>query len=301
MRPRTVVINAGPPAFLDPQLHQANADPSFPSPAESRAWFATMGYRGRVEAPLPGDEIDLRTGEMTEDPAMHGEFSWAEAASYVERYARRCEPVIAAAYRRADELRLPDMDAAVHEHFTAMLALSPYFNARIDLKLCLDIEGPQAGRWLIAFGRSPGVRKARDEDEYQYLCRMHSRWLKRILLEGAPWEDFFLSLRFNAVRTPDIYNDHLLGLMKFNDAASLASVERYERSLSDDTIVRTAPDGTRYEIARYCPHAGAALDHGPIDGHRLTCLNHHYVFNLDTGRCLTGNCGLRTRRLPRSA
>lgn len=30
--------------------------------------------------------------------------------------------------------------------------------------------------------------------------------------------------------------------------------------------------GSRYEIARYCPHAGAALDNAPIEGHILTCL-----------------------------
>ncbi len=297
MRPGTLVINAGPPVFLDPQLRHANADPSFPTPGESQAWFAKTGYRGRVEAPLPGDEIDLRTGEMTEDPAMHGEFSWAGAASCIEPYARRCEPAIAAACRHADELRVIDMDAAVRGHFTAMLALSSYFNERIDLTLCLDIEGPQSGRWLIDFGRSPGVRKARDGNEYQYRYTMHSRWLKRILVEKLPWEDFFLSLRFTAYRNPDIYNDHLLGLMKFNERASLTAVEKYERSLKDDTIVRAAPDGTRYEIARYCPHAGAALDHAPIEGHLLTCLNHHYSFDLETGRCLTGNCVLRARKL----
>jgi UDP-MurNAc hydroxylase len=178
-----------------------------------------------------------------------------------------------------------------------MLALSPYFNERIDLTLCLDVEGPQSGRWLIDFGRPPSVRKARDGDEYQYRYTMHSRWLKRILVEGLPWEDFFLSLRFTAFRDPDIYNDHLLGLMKFNDPASLTAVEKYERSLSDETIVRAAPDGLRCAIARYCPHAGAALDHAPIEGHLLTCLNHHYVFDLDTGRCLTGNCVLRARKL----
>jgi nitrite reductase/ring-hydroxylating ferredoxin subunit len=44
-------------------------------------------------------------------------------------------------------------------------------------------------------------------------------------------------------------------------------------------------------------HAGAALDNAPIEGHILTCLNHHYGFDLDSGKCLDGNCSLRTKKL----
>ena len=89
----------------------------------------------------------------------------------------------------------------------------------------------------------------------------------------------------------------MLGLLKFNDLASLNMVEQYEKRECDENIIVTAPDGTRYEIARYCPHAGASLDDAPIEGHTITCLNHHYIFDLDTGECLTGNCTLRTKKL----
>jgi UDP-MurNAc hydroxylase len=113
----------------------------------------------------------------------------------------------------------------------------------------------------------------------------------------VPWEDFLLSLRVAAFRDPDIYNDHLLGVLKFNDAASLRAVEEYEHRDSDETIIRWAADGARYEIARYCPHAGAALDDAPIEGQVITCLSHHYEFDLDSGRCFSGNCTLRTKKL----
>ena len=58
---------------------------------------------------------------------------------------------IAEVYRRADELVVEDLDAAVRAHFERMLGLSPYFNSRIDMTLCLDIEGPDGGVWLIEF------------------------------------------------------------------------------------------------------------------------------------------------------
>ena len=189
------------------------------------------------------------------------------------------------------------MNEAVTSHFTRMLALNRYFNQRIDMTMCLDIEGPEGGVWLVDFRGSGSVRRGTLDDDCQYRYRFHSRWLKRILVDHIPWEDFLLSLRFSAYRDPDIYNDHLLGLLKFNDAASLRVIEAYEKRETHESIVVATDDGSRYEIARYCPHAGAALDNAPIEGHILTCLNHHYRFDLDTGKCLDGNCSLRTKKL----
>lgn len=297
LHPRTVVICAGPPVFLDPSLRWANDDPSFPTPGESKEWFLSRGYAGRIEVPLPGDRIDLVTGALTEDASVHSAFEWERRHEYTEEYAQVVAPRISEAYQRADELIVPDMDAAIRKHFFRMQSLSPYFNERISMTLRLDVEGPQGGTWLVDFGRTPAVRQGTCDEPYQYRYRMHSRWLKRILVDQVPWEDVLLSLRFSAHRDPDIYNDHLLGLLKFNDSTSLNSVERYDKSLSDESIVVMADDGARYEIARFCPHAGAALDDAPIEGHTITCLNHHYVFDLDTGISMSGNCKLRTRRL----
>lgn len=297
LRPETLVVCAGPPAFLDESLRYANADPSFPTPGESRAWLGAAGYLGRVEAPLPGDRLDLRDGTLVPDAEMHDTFAWEGTAAYIERYAGRMQPEIAEVYRRADAIVVPDLDEAVRAHFGRMTSLSPYFNERIGMTLCLAVDGPEGGEWLVDFGAKPGVRRARGDEPYQYRYRMHSRWLKRILVDGVPWEDFLLGLRFSAYRDPDVYNDHLLGLLKFNDAKTLQAVERWEQAQSAETIVVEASDGARYEIAKYCPHAGASLEHAPIEGHTITCLNHHYSFDLDTGRCSSGNCSLKTRKL----
>jgi UDP-MurNAc hydroxylase len=297
LRPKTLVICAGPAVFLDESLRYANADPSFPTPDQSRASLVEAGYAGRIEVPLPGDRLDLTSGELTEDTAMHSAFAWADTPSYIVEYARRMQPNIAAVYRRADAIAVPDMHAAVCSHFEKMTSLSAYFNERIDMTLCLDVEGPQGGQWLVDFRPEPKVRRAVGGESYQYRYRLHSRWLKRILVENVPWEDFLLSLRFSAFRDPDVYNDHLLGVLKFNDALSLRAVENWEKRLSDELIVITAGNGARYEIAKYCPHAGASMEGALIEGDTITCLNHHYVFDLESGRCLTGNCTLKTKRL----
>jgi UDP-MurNAc hydroxylase len=296
LRPLTLVACGGPPAFLDDTLRYANKDPSFPTPAESCAWLIENGYQGRVSAPLPGDSYDVTAGTHIEDSPMHASFSWKETATYVEGYAERMRPHIQNVYQRADALMVADLDSAVRAHFERMLRLSPYFNQRVDMTMCLEIDGPGGGVWLVDFSQGT-VRQGTTTEPHQYRYRFHSRWLKRILVDHLPWEDFLLSMRFAALRDPDVYNDHLLGILKFNDAGPLRAVEEYEKRNSDETVVVTAPDGARYEIARFCPHGGAGMADAPIVGHIITCLNHHYEFDLDTGKCLSGNCSLRTTKL----
>jgi UDP-MurNAc hydroxylase len=255
------------------------------------------GYRGRLEGPLPGDRLDLASGELTTNASIHDVFSWDSTDVYIDEYARRMQPHIAEVYRRADALKVDNMNAAVMSYFTRILTLSPYFNRRIDMSMCLDIEGPDGGVWVVDF-RGPGVvRCGTIDEESQYRYRFHSRWLKRIIVGQLSWEDFLLSMRFSAFRDPDIYNDHLLGLLKLNEAASLRAIELYEKRETHESIVVATDDGSSYEIARFCPHAGAALDDAPIYGRTITCLNHHYRFDLDTGECLDGNCSLRTKKV----
>jgi UDP-MurNAc hydroxylase len=297
LTPKILVACAGPPVFLDPALQAANQDPSFPLPSVCCDWLQSHGYQGRVEAPLPGDRIDLHMDLLHEDRSMHAQFSWALVPGYVQEYAREMQPRIAEVYRRAEAIATDDLYGAFQCYFEQVLHLSPYFNERIEMTVRFDIEGEQGGTWLVDMGSHPGVRPGHAGSPYHYRYRFHSRWLKRIILEGVPWENFFLSLRFSAQRDPDVYNDHLLGLLKFNDGPSLRAVEQYEKRTCADTILVTTADGVRYEIAKYCPHAGASMEKAPLNGHTITCLNHHYVFDLDTGRCLTGNCTLHSRRL----
>lgn len=305
LRPAALLLIAGPPAFLDPELRHANTDPSFPHAGESKAWLERAGYRGRVLTPLPGDRLDLDSTELDEDRDAHAEFAWDRVPEYIQAYAARMAPVIAQIRARAEALVVDELDARIVEHFTRMLGHSRYFRERIDMDVLFDIEnaragdqGDQAGRWLVRIRPDDyGVERWDGAAPYQYRYRFHLRWLKRILVEGLHWEDFLLSLRFSAERDPDVYNDHLLGLLKFDHVLALEAVEQFERGESSETIEVRTEDGTRYEIAKYCPHAGASLERAPIEGRRITCLLHHYVFDLDTGDCLSGNCRLATRRI----
>jgi len=166
-----------------------------------------------------------------------------------------------------------------------------------------ELSGAVEGRWDVDL-RPEGVRvdlSGRAHRPAEYGFRLDSRWLAAVLTGQIAWEDLFLSLRFSAWRHPDIYNDYLIGLLKHAEPQALHAVEAYEQGrATNETIVVDAPAG-RYEISRYCPHAGEDLAIGSlvVDG-AIRCLGHNLEFDLATGTCLNARCDpLVTRSLVR--
>ena len=133
----------------------------------------------------------------------------------------------------------------------------------------------------------------------QYKLSMEARWLDAVLTGEVRWEDLFLSLRFQSWRSPDVYNDYLVGLLKHAEPQALDAIERYEVSrASDERLTVQGADGA-YEISRYCPHAGEDLAIGGLvlEGNVIRCLGHNLEFDLKTGECLNARCNpLLTRR-----
>ena len=289
LEPIAALPFAGPPAFLDPELFRHNEEMDrgvFPDQQQVAEWLAERGHDNTVVL-LPGDAWDVDAGAKHADLEWDG-FSLADRWPYLEAYAAR-----RAASVEAVRCRHPEPDRSLWDdfrgYFDRLLAMSPYFNEKIGMRVGFDIVGPGGGQWSVDF--RPGSEAVADQPgECGYRYRFASRWLPSLLAGTTPWEDFFLSLRFEARRDPDLYNDHLLGLLKFAEPDALVEVERYERTLDSDERIVLQSDGRAYSLSRYCPHAGNdLLETGELlPGGVLRCLAHHYEFDLATGRCLNG-------------
>lgn len=291
VEPRVLLPFAGPPCFLDPTIQRHNAEMDegiFPDQRQVADWLAGRGM-GDAPVLLPGDAWDVDAGVRDPDPAW-ADFSFADRWPYVEEYAERRRPHLDAVLGRH-----PDPDDSLREpffeYFGRVQGMSPYFDHRIGMAVGFDITGPGGGRWSVDFG--PGSEAVRDGlDGCGYIYRFASRWLPPLLDGSVPWEDFFLSLRFEASRNPDVYNDHLLGLLKFAHPEALGAVEDFERSIASEEMITIHAEGRGYSIGRYCPHAGNdLLTTGEVlPGGVIRCLAHHYEFDLATGECMNGSC-----------
>ena len=178
--------------------------------------------------------------------------------------------------------------------------LSSYFLERIDLTVRFEVEGSGGGRW-DAFFEPDGVRVdlSGSRRDVQYRFRVASRWLAPVIERRIGWEDLLLSLRFSAWRHPDIYNDYLVGLLKHAEPVVLSAVEDYESRRDRDERVVVQGADAKYEVDRYCPHAGEDLaEGGVVVNGVLRCLGHNFEFDLATGRCINARCDpITSRRL----
>jgi UDP-MurNAc hydroxylase len=283
---------AGPPCFLDPELFPHNDEMEsgiFPDQQQVCEFLADRGI-GNTAVLLPGDAWDLEARSKEPDP-MWSDFSFADRQGYLRAYAERRRPHLDDVLASQPEPSGPLWDR-FEDYFRRLLELSPYFNQRVGMRVGFDITGPGGGEWTVDF--RPGSEGVSDRmGECGYTYRFESRWLLPILEGAVPWEDFFLSLRFSARRDPDVYNDHLLGLLKFADRNALAEVEAFETSRRADEWITVHAEGRAYRVERYCPHAGNdLLETGEVlPGRVLRCLAHHYEFDLESGRCLNGTYG----------
>jgi 3-phenylpropionate/trans-cinnamate dioxygenase ferredoxin component len=75
-------------------------------------------------------------------------------------------------------------------------------------------------------------------------------------------------------------------------AGELAPGERKIAFIDGRSIVLFNIDGRLHAIDDACPHNGASLANGQLDGCMLRCPAHGLRFDLRTG-CMAGNAGLR--------
>jgi L-ascorbate metabolism protein UlaG (beta-lactamase superfamily)/nitrite reductase/ring-hydroxylating ferredoxin subunit len=303
VKPELAVPFAGPMCFLDPEIAHHNqwlkAPGLFPDQRQAADFLAERLPGQRVGRWMPGDYYEPLSGRYAAD-SLWRDFDFADTEEYLETYAAARRDSIAAVRAGFPEPGSELADAFV-EHFRRLGELSPYFLERIDMTVRFELTGAVDGRWDVDL-RPEGVRVdlsgRASQPEYQF--RLDSRWLAPVIYGQIGWEDFFLSLRFSAWRNPDIYNDYLVGLLKHAEPDALACVEAYERGRATDERITVAGSGGRYEISRYCPHAGEDLAIGSlvVDG-TIRCLGHNLEFDLATGACINARCDpLVTRRLP---
>ncbi|GAC1366223.1 MAG: hypothetical protein NVSMB32_10340 [Actinomycetota bacterium] len=281
---------AGPPCFLDQALFDHNREMEqgiFPDQQQAVDWLSARGIQSVTL--LPGDAWDAQARTKDPDPAWR-DFSFADRWPYLEAYAQRRQGDVEGVLARYPPPSWPLWEPFA-EYFSRLLTMSPYFNSKIAMRVGFEVHGPAGGSWAVDF--RPGQEEvSRDMGQCSYRFRFEDRWLPSLLDGTTRWEDFFLSLRFEASRDPDVYNDHLLGLLKFAEPAALGAVETFESGLGSDETITIEAEGRMYRVSRFCPHAGNdLLDTGEIlTGGILTCLAHHYEFDLSTGRALNGDC-----------
>ncbi|MBV8928925.1 MAG: Rieske 2Fe-2S domain-containing protein [Mycobacteriaceae bacterium] len=288
---RWVVPAAGPPCFLDPELRHLNddhGDPAniFPDQAVFLEQMRAHGHNGGLLM-VPGSVADLTGSQLNslrhpQSAIAVDEMFTTGKAAYIEDYARRMAPVLAAEKASwapaTGEPLLEPLRALFEPIMSAGDQICDGIGYPVELRL-----GPET---VVLDFPKRAVREPVPDEKFRYGFAIAPELVRTVLRENEPdWVNtIFLSTRFRAWRVGG-YNEFLYTFFKCLTDERIAYADGWFAETHDDTA-SVLLDG--WEVQRRCPHLKADLSKfGVVEGNTLTCNLHGWQWNLDTGRCRT--------------
>ncbi len=283
---RHVFPHAGPPAFLDGDLFELNdlGQPgnAFPDTPVFLDYLRDKGISS-AHATIPGSTVELGEGRLRithplpeEDVArIH-----LDKRAYLEGYHARWADRIAAeraSWARGEEPLLPQL----REWFQPLMELAPTLCSRLGDRVRID-----TGRERIVLD-FPNQQVIEDDGaESRYVFSIDDALVRTCLRERYDdWVNaLFLSCRFHASRRGP-YNEHVYTWFKSLSAEKVRYVESW---LTEERHVQEWWRFGDKLVQRRCPHLGADLARfGYVQDGVLTCAQHDWKFDVETGQCLT--------------
>ena len=288
-----VVPSAGPPCFLDPALRDLNddqGDPAniFPDQIVFLDQMRRHGHDGGLLM-IPGSTADFtgsQLNSLTHPVADPESIFTTGKAAYIEEYAQRQAPVLAAekaAWAPADGDPLLEPLRAL---FGPIMLQSDQICDGIGYPVELRLPGDKSIETVVIDFPKRAVREPVPDEKFRYEFEIPAQLVRTVVRDNEPdWVNtIFLSTRFKAWRVGG-YNEYLYTFFKCLTDERIAYADGWFAEAHDDSA-STVLDG--WDIQRRCPHLKADLSKfGVVEGSTLTCNLHGWQWNLETGRCLT--------------
>ncbi|MGV0635962.1 MBL fold metallo-hydrolase [Mycolicibacillus trivialis] len=286
-----VVPSAGPPCFLDPELRHLNddhGDPAniFPDQMVFLDQMRRNGHdRGLLMMPgsvatFAGRDLESLTHPL---PTAEVEAIFTTGkADYIAAYADRMAPVLAAEKASWAPAAGEPLLAPLQALFEPIMAHSDEICDGVGYPVEL-VLGPET---VVLDFPNRSVRAPAAGEKFRYGFAIAPELVRTVLRDDEPdWVNtIFLSTRFTAWRVGG-YNEYLYTFFKCLTEDRIVYADGWFGEAHDDSA--TIELGG-YEIQRRCPHMKADLSKfGVVEGTTLTCNQHGWQWDLETGRCLT--------------
>ena len=290
-----VIPSAGPPCFLDPELRFLNDDRDnpaniFPDQMVFLDQLRRHGHHGGLLM-IPGSTADFIGTELNSltHPLPTGEVEaifTTGKADYIEAYAQRMAPVLAAEKARWAPAAGDSLLEPLRELFEPIMLQTDQICDGIGYPVELRLGPGEPRETIVLDFPKRAVREAVPDEKFRYGFEIAPELVRTVVRDQEPdWVNtIFLSTRFKAWRVGG-YNEYLYTFFKCLTDERIAYADGWFAETHDDSASITL-DG--WEIQRRCPHLKADLSKfGVIEGSTLTCNLHGWQWNLGNGRCLT--------------
>jgi UDP-MurNAc hydroxylase len=284
-----VVPSAGPPCFLDAELRDLNDDHGDPANIfpDQVVFLDQMRRNGHDRGLLliPGSTAEFsgtQLNSLTHPVPDPESIFTVDKAAYIEAYAQRMAPVLAAAKARWAPATGESLLEPLRTRFEPIMSRSDQICDGIGYPVELRV-GPET---IVLDFPKRAVREPVPHEKFRYGFEIAPELVRTVLRDDEPdWVNtIFLSTRFRAWRVGG-YNEYLYTFFKCLTDERIVYADGWFAEAHDDTASITL---NGWEFQRRCPHLKADLSKfGVVEGSTLTCNLHGWSWNLTNGRCLT--------------
>jgi UDP-MurNAc hydroxylase len=290
-----VIPSAGPPCFLDDDLRDLNddhGDPAniFPDQMVFLDQMRSHGHDGGLlmipgsVAAFTGSALDSLAHPVPQDE-VEAVFTTGKAA-YLEAYAQRMAPVLAAEKARWAPAAGEPLLEPLRALFEPIMLQTDQICDGIGYPVELRLNSAAHRETVVLDFPKRTVREPIPDEKFRYGFEIAPELVRTVLRDREPdWVNtIFLSTRFRAWRVGG-YNEYLYTFFKCLTDERIAYADGWFAEAHDDSA-SIQLDG--WEMQRRCPHLKADLSKfGVVEGDTLTCNLHGWQWNLNNGRCLT--------------
>lgn len=280
---------AGPACFLEDELFHLNFQENsifhdqwdvYPELSER--------LNGNLHLPLPGDDVVLSPDQEIQISRQYTGLDFSQKALLLDKYKHKRTPLIQS-YLSSLPQPSHNFVQEFAEYIQQLFCKSDYLTNKVNALVKFTLTGTNGGCvYIDSRDQHFAVKQSSTETpNYEFTIPVA---IANLLVKGEEqWEDLFLSMRFTAKRKPDIYNWPLFAVLRYgNEPKLIAQIENVMRAAENEKIL-VRDECQKYQVQRYCPHAGADLTHAKIQDSKLICPRHHWAFDLRSqGKCVSG-------------
>jgi UDP-MurNAc hydroxylase len=288
IKPKIYLPSAGPPCFLDPMLIDFNFQDinSYPRAPQLIAYL-DQHCNGLLSTEwmelFPGDALDVRTlKQIKKDDSA--KVSEKDFVSYVKAYAKEYEEMFEERNAQNKKVNPQEVFVNLKKELQAKLHEMHSVNHMVSSLLYWQITECPEKMYCVDLAKKTIEVTSAIQDVNNY-CRITTpAWVvNKVINHEMSWPDFALTFRLTIERVPDIYNTIMHGFLILETEKIHSFCEKMSVMFKKKDRINVVYEGKEYSVLRYCPHQGADLSQGHLEGPYLTCPRHQWRFDIENG------------------
>jgi len=292
IKPRLYLPSAGPPCFLDPMLLSIHFQDinSYPQTPQFLAYLdqhcKSIKSSTKWTEIWPGDILDVASLKFIHKSSTR--MNAIDFKSYVNSYSDEYKNLFSGRENDQKKIDPGDIFVQLKSELLEKLSKLQLVNHTITTLLYWRIsECPEKMYCIDLVNKTIKITSHIKELNNYYRITAPAWLVNKVLTREISWSDLALTFRVTIERVPDVYNTVIHGFLILDTNKIQSFCEKMQKTNINNERIIMMYQGKQYSILRYCPHQGADLSQGHLEGALLVCPRHQWKFDIkNNGKCI---------------